>query len=142
MLSAKITIGDPTEIEATLLCDKDSVFSRTFTNMSDQKKVKSKQAVFPLNSKRLKLYQLQQLAQALELPIKAPSNDLRVLVEEKLRAMDRILLDTQVVVDLQVEGTENLSLQGQFLHVVSPVLSTGKHEPIPCVSPTHGIEPP
>ena len=67
------------------------------------------------------------------------------MVERKLRAMDRNPLDTQVVVDLQEEGTENLSLQdeeGQFLHVVSPVLSTGRHEPISCVSPTHGIELP
>ena len=85
--------------------------------MSDKKKVQSKKAVFPLNSRRLKLYQLQQLAQALELPIKAPSSDLRVMVEEKLRGMDRDHVNTQVVVHLQEEGTENLSLQdeeGQF----------------------------
>ena len=71
-----------------------------------------------MNSRRLKLYQLQQLAQALELPIKAPSNDLRVMVKETLRAMDRNPLNTQEDVDLQEEGTENLSLQddeSQFL---------------------------
>ena len=106
-----------------------------YTNMSDKKKVQSKKAVFPLNSRRLKLYQLQQLAQALELPIKAPSNDLRVMVEEKLRAMDRDPVNTQVVVDLQEEGTENLSLQdeeGQFLHVIPPVPSLDGHEPPRC----------
>ena len=76
--------------------------------MSDKKKVQSKKGLFPLTSGRLKLYQLQQLAQALELPIKAPSNDLRVMVEENLRAMDRNPLNTQVVVDLKEKGTENL----------------------------------
>ena len=103
--------------------------------MSDKKKVQSKKAIFPLNSRRLKLYQLQQLAQALELPIKAPSNDLRVMVEEKLRAMDRDPVNTQVVVHLQEEGTENLSLQdeeGQFLHVIPPVPSLDGHEPPRC----------
>ena len=53
------------------------------------------------------------------------------MVEEKLRAMDRNLLNTQVVVDLQEEGTESLSLQdeeGQSLH--NPVLPTGRHEPM------------
>ena len=44
---------------------------------------------------------MQQPAPALELPIKAPSNDLRVMVKEKLRAIDRNPLYTQVVVDLQ-----------------------------------------
>ena len=53
---------------------------------------------------------MQQLAQALELPMKAPNNDLRVMVEEKLRAMDKNPLNTQVIVDLQKEGTEILSL--------------------------------
>ena len=104
--------------------------------MSDKKKVQSKKAVFPLNSRRLKLYQLQQLAQALELSIKAPSNDLRVMVEEKaIRAMDRDPVNTQVVVHLQEEGTGNLSLQdekGQFLHVIPPVPSLDGHEPPRC----------
>ena len=103
--------------------------------MSDKKKVQSKKAVFPLNSRRLKLYQLQQLAQALELPIKAPSNDLRVMVEEKLRTMDRDPVNTRAVVHLQEEGTENLSLQdeeGQFLHVIPPVPSLDGHEPPRC----------
>ena len=43
------------------------------------------------------------------------------MVAEKLRAMDRNPLNTQVIIDLQEEGTENLSLQdeeGQFLHVI------------------------
>ena len=115
-----VTIGGPTEIKATLLFGKDSVFNKTCVTMSDQKKVQQKKVVLPLNSRRLKLYQLQQLAQALELPIEAPSNDLRVMVEEKLRVMERDTLNTQVVVNLQEEGTENLSFQdeeGQFLHI-------------------------
>ena len=58
---------------------------------------------FPLNSKRLKIYQLQQLAQALELPIIASSDDLRAMIEEKLRAMDKNPPDTQVVVDVEKE---------------------------------------
>ena len=100
--------------------------------MSDKKKAQSKKAVFPLNSRRLKLYQLQQSAQALELSVKAPSNNLRVMVEGKLRAMDRNPLNTQVVVHLQEKGTENLSLQdeeGQLLHVTPPVLSLDGREP-------------
>ena len=87
--------------------------------MSKQIRGQPRKVVFPLSSRRLKLYQLQQLAQALELPTSASSDDLRVMVEEKLRAMDRNPLNTQVVMDLQEEGTENLSLQneeGQFLH--------------------------
>ena len=43
-------------------------------------------------------------------------------------------MNTQVVVHLQEEGTENLSLQdeeGQFLHVIPPVPSLEGHEP-PC----------
>ena len=86
-----------------------------------------RKTVFPLSSKRLKRTSCNSyVAQALELPTSASNNDLRVMVEEKLRAMDRNPLNTQVVVDLQEEGTENLSLQdeeGQFLHVTFPVLS-------------------
>ena len=57
------------------------------------------------------------------------------MVEEKLRAMDRDPVNTQVVVHLQEEGTENLSLQdeeGQFLHVIPPVPSLDGHEPPRC----------
>ena len=70
---------------------------------------------------------------------------MRVNVEEKLRVMERSPLKTQVVVDLQEEGTENLSLQdeeGQFLHIDPPVLSPGSCEPTLHVSSTHGNEPP
>ena len=63
--------------------------------MSDQNEGTAKKVVFPLNSRRLKLYQMQQLAQVLELPIKALSNDLRVIVEEKLRVMDKDPLNTR-----------------------------------------------
>ena len=94
--------------------------------MSKQIREQPRKIVFPLSSRRLKLYQLQQLAQALELPTSASSDDLRVIVEEKLRAIDRNPFNTQVVMNLQEEGTENLSLQdeeGQFLHVTSPVLA-------------------
>ena len=64
--------------------------------MSKQIRGQPRKVVFPLSSRRLKLYQLQQLAQALELPTSASSDDLRVMVEEKLRAMDRNPLNTQV----------------------------------------------
>ena len=114
--------------------------------MSKQIRGQPRKVVFPLSSRRLKLYQLQQLAQVLELPTSASSDDLRVMVEEKLRAMDRNPFNTQVVMDLQEEGTENLSLQdeeGQFLHVTSPVLSpdSGMHsQSTPQASPTHVLE--
>ena len=86
----------------------------------------SQKSSVSLKSRRLKPSQLQQLAQAIELLIKAPSNDLTVIVEETLRAMNRNALNTQVVADLQEEGTENQSLQdeeGQFLYGVPQVLS-------------------
>ena len=102
--------------------------------------------MFPLSSRRLKLYQLQQLAQVLELPTSASSDDLRVIVEEKLRAMDRNPFNTQVVMDIQDEGTENLSLQdeeGQFLHVTFPALSPDSgSQSTPWASPTHVLECP
>ena len=46
--------------------------------------------------------------------------------------MDRDPLITQMVVDLQEEGTENLSLpneEDQFLHIIPPVLSLDGCEP-------------
>ena len=74
---------------------------------------------------------MQQLAQALELPIKAPSNDLRVIVDEKLRAMDRKPLNTPVVVDLKEEGIEYLSLQVEKVNfcIFPPFLSLDSHKP-------------
>ena len=45
--------------------------------------------VYPLNSRRISLVQLRQLAQALDLPVAAPSADLQVMVEEKLRIRAR-----------------------------------------------------
>ena len=116
--------------------------------MSKQIRGQPKKVVFPLSSRRLKLYQLQQLAQALELPTSASSDDLRVMVEEKLRAMDRNPFNTQVVMDIQDEGTEDLSLQdeeGQFLHmhVTSSALSPDSgSQSTPWASPTHMQECP
>ena len=79
---------------------------------------------------------MQQLAQALELPTSASSDDLRVMVEEKLRAMDRNPFNTQVVMDIQDEGTENLS-------VTSPALSPDSgSQSTPWASPTHVPECP
>jgi len=92
--------------------------------------------VFPLNSKRLKLYELQRLVQALELPTTASSDDLRVM---KLRAMDKNPPDTQVVVDVEKERVENLSLQdkdGPFLSFTLPLSS---QSPTPQAS-THPVE--
>ena len=129
-----------------LRSSKDLIEKDFNTNMSKQIRGQPRKVLFPLSSRRLKLYQLQQLAQALKLPTSASSDDLRVMVEEKLRAMDRNPVNTQVVMDLQEEGTENLSLQdeeGQFLHVTSPVLSPdGGSQSTPRASPTHVLECP
>ena len=52
------------------------------TKMSTKDRQKPRTA-FPLNSKRLKLCQLQKLAIALELPPRATGKDLRTIVEAK-----------------------------------------------------------
>ena len=104
-----------------------------------------KKAVFPLNSKTLKLCQLQQLATALELPPRAAGDDLRVMLEEKLRTMGKNPSSIQVVVDEQENGTEKLSLQdeeGLLLSISTnfPVPSlVSSCQSTPQVSPSHSF---
>ena len=45
--------------------------------------------VYPLNSNRISLAQLQQLAQTLELPVATSSANLQIMVEEKLRGLEQ-----------------------------------------------------
>ena len=44
--------------------------------------------MYPLNSKRIKLAQLRQLAQALELPVTASGANLQIIIEERLRELE------------------------------------------------------
>ena len=60
---------------------------------------------------------LQQLETALELLPRATGDDLRVMLEEKLKAMAKNPSSIQVVVDEQEDGTEKLSLQGLLLSI-------------------------
>ena len=48
----------------------------------------SRNVVYPLNSRRISIAQLRQLAQALGFPVTASSADLQVMVEEKLRELE------------------------------------------------------
>ena len=47
----------------------------------------TRKTVYPLNSKHIKLAQLHQLAQALELPVTASGANLQIMVEESLREL-------------------------------------------------------
>ena len=73
---------------------------------------------FSLNSKRLKFYQLQVLANALDLP-SASSDDMLVMISGKLTESNHDPSDVQIVVK-QTEEREELSLEdfnGIFLTV-------------------------
>ena len=48
----------------------------------------TQRVVYLLNSKRISLAQLRQLAQALDLPVAASMADLKVIVEEKLMELE------------------------------------------------------
>ena len=77
---------------------------------------------FPLNSKRLQLYQVQQIAGVLDFPTTASSSDLLVMVCGKLHDNNHDPSNVEVVAT-ETEGGEELSLQdmdGMFLRV--PVL--------------------
>ena len=65
---------------------------------------------FPLNSKRLQLYQVQQIAGALDFPTMASGSDLLVMVCGKLRDNNHDPSNVQVVAT-KTEGGEELSLQ-------------------------------
>ena len=82
-----------------------------------------RRAVYPLNSRRISLAQLQQLAQALSLPVAAPSADLQVMVEEKVRELERDPANVQLVVNEISDGLQSLELQdenGTFLETTIP----------------------
>ena len=85
---------------------------------------KGKRIAYPWGSKRVSLTQLRQLAQALELPITGGNADLQVIVEGKLREMERDPSSVQVVLkESIVEGQQTILLEdenGTFLETVTP----------------------
>ena len=86
----------------------------------------TRKTVYPLNSKRIKLAQLRQLAQALELPVTASGANLQIMVEERLRELERVPENVQLVIEEIPGGSENLQLQderGIFLETTSPKCS-------------------
>ena len=56
----------------------------------------TRRVVYPLNSKRIKLAQLHQLAEALELPAATSSPNLQIMLEEKLRELERMPENVQL----------------------------------------------
>ena len=85
---------------------------------------------------------LQQLETALELLPRATGDDLRVILEEKLKAMAKNPSSIQVVVDEQEDGTEKLSLQRLLLSIWTnstvPSLASS-YRPTPQISSSHSI---
>ena len=65
---------------------------------------------YPLNSKRIKLQQIQHLASALDLPATASRGDLEVMICGKLTEMNYDTTNVQVVIT-QCEDGEELSLR-------------------------------
>ena len=90
---------------------------------------KGKKVTYPLVSKRISLAQLRQLAQALGLPSAGNSSDLQVIVEGKLREMERDPSGVQLVLEEDVGGGQQAILleeSGPFLEIVSPGHSRGQ----------------
>ena len=86
----------------------------------------TQRVVYPLNSKRISLAQLRQLAQALDLPVTASMADLKVMVEEKLRELERDPVNIQIVVKEIPDGSQSLELQdesGTFLEATASTCS-------------------
>ena len=86
----------------------------------------TRKTVYPLNSKRIKLAQLHQLAQALELPVTTSSANLHIMVEEKLRESEQVPENVQLVIEEIPDGSENLQFQdeqGIFLETATPKCS-------------------
>ena len=86
----------------------------------------TRRVVYPLNSKHIKLAQLRQLAEALELPADTSSANLQIMVEEKLRERERVPENVQLVVEVNSEGSECLQLQdetGTFFKTATPTCS-------------------
>ena len=81
------------------------------------------QVAYPLNSKRLKLRQIQHLARALDLPTSATRGDLEVMISGRLAEANHDTTNIQVIVTQGEEG-EQLCLrdvEGIFL-VTPPIL--------------------
>ena len=102
---------------------------------------KGKRIAYPWGSKRVSLTQLRQLAQALELPITGGNADLQVIVEGKLREMERDPSSVQVVLkESIVEGQQTILLEdenGTFLETVTPEHS---RDPTPTLSEVTSTE--
>ena len=82
----------------------------------------TQRVVYPLNSKRISLAQLRQLAQALDIPVAASMADLKVMVEEKPRELERDPVNVQMVVKEIPDGSQSLELQdesGTFLEATA-----------------------
>ena len=78
----------------------------------------TQRVVNPLNSNCISLAQLRQLAQTLDLPVTASMVDLKVMVDEKLRELERDPVNVQIVVKEILDGSQSLVLQdesGAFL---------------------------
>ena len=86
----------------------------------------TQKTVYPLNSKCIKLAQLRQLAQALELPVTTSGANLHIMVEERLRELERVPENVQLVIEEIPDGSENLQFQdeqGIFLETATPKCS-------------------
>ena len=82
-----------------------------------------RKVVYPLNCRRISLAQMRQLAQALGLPVTVSSVDLQVMVEEKLRELERDPKNIQLVVNEISDSLQSLELQdenGTFLETTTP----------------------
>ena len=74
----------------------------------------TRKTVYPLHSKCNKLAQLRQLAQALELPVIAFSANLQIMVEGRLRVLEAVPENFQLVIKKISDGSENLQLQNEW----------------------------
>ena len=86
----------------------------------------TQRVVNPLNSNCISLAQLRQLAQTLDLPVTASMVDLKVMVDEKLRELERDPVNVQIVVKEIPDGSQSLELQdesGTFLKATASTCS-------------------
>ena len=109
----------------------------------------TRRVVYPLNSKRIKLAQLRQLAEALELPADISSANLQIMVEEKLRELECVPENVQLVVEVDSECSECLQLQdetGTFFKTATPTCSKAStpaevQESCSLLTSSHGSHP-
>ena len=91
----------------------------------------SRNIVYPLNCRHISIAQLRQLAQALGFPVTASSTDLQVMVEEKLRELERDPKNVQLVVNEISDSLQSLELQNEnrtFLETTTP--NSSKAQPL------------